>query len=494
MPTAVMRMLVDPSSGISPKTAERAYVSGIDQIPWPSRSRLKDNELSIERSVSESGKVHVPFVVAGRGEVMLSTGTLMQRERPYQLEIELARGKLNQVRNQVAEWQALGLVVPQPVDAALRGAIEQFGAAVTVQDRPAEAADRARHAIAASLETADLVADCYIEQALAQRHRLTPRLPLLLGLRLEKRLLPQAALAHLMTAFNMVSVPLTWRNVEAIEGDFQWSIYDNQIDWFRAHGVYVAAGPLLQFDNLGVPDWLALWEGDFENLLHFAGEYVAAVVGRYRGKVAVWHVAARVNSGDVLGLQEEQKMQLAVRVLEVARKHDPQTPSVICFDQPWGEYLRKTDSALSPLHFADALVRSGLQLGGIGLEINLGYLPCGTSPRDRIDFSRMLDLWSMLGLPLHILLTVPSSDQPDPKARPGTSTNVTGYWTPEAQAAWARRYLPIIFAKGYVQTVVWNQFCDADPHDYPHGGLFDAATAAKPAFTALAQLRKKHLP
>jgi hypothetical protein len=225
-----------------------------------------------------------------------------------------------------------------------------------------------------------------------------------------------------------------------------------------------------------------------------AADYVATVIHRYRGKVSWWKCAARVNVAEVLSLQEEQKLQLAVKAIEVARQIDPQTPAIICFDQPWGEYMRCSNIDLSPLHFADALVRAGLQLGGIGLEINVGYFPDGSTSRDRLDFSRLLDLWSYLGLPLHITLTVPSGQQTDPKSYSNSAPLAVGdYWSPETQATWIKRYLPMLFAKSYIQTITWNQLSDAEPHEFPHGGLFDATSVAKPAFSALANLRKKYL-
>jgi hypothetical protein len=495
MPIALMRMLVDPASGITQQAADRAYLSGLDQIPWPSRSRLRDGELTIERSITDSGKFQIPFPLKGRGEVMLSTGTLMQRDRPYYLEVELARGKLNHLRNQIAEWQAVGLVVPPPIEESLKDAIEKFSLAVTNQHEPAKAAEQARVAIHAALDVSEAVTESYIEQALAIRHRQTPKLPVLLGTRLDHRIFPPAALTQLTTSFNSLTVPLLWRSLEATEGDYQWGMYDKMIEWCYAQKVPVIGGPLLRMDDRGLPDWLTLWEGDFEGLLSFASEFVATVVRRYQGKVAVWQCAARVNVASALSLQEEQKLQMAVRALEVTRKVDPTTPAIIRFDQPWGEYLKRGEFDLSPLHFADALVRAGLQLGGIGLEINVGYHPAGTSYRDRLDFSRMLDLWSYLGLPLHIMLTVPSSDQPDPKAY-GTSMPIAGLanWTPEGQSTWIKRFVPLMLAKSYVQSITWNQLCDADPHDFPNGGLFDAAGVAKPAFAALSSLRKKHLP
>ena len=36
--------------------------------------------------------------------MLTSTATLRSREEPYRLLVELARGKLNQVRNQLTEW------------------------------------------------------------------------------------------------------------------------------------------------------------------------------------------------------------------------------------------------------------------------------------------------------------------------------------------------------------------------------------------------------
>ena len=490
----MMRLLVDPASGITQQAAERAYLAGMDQIPWPCRNQLTGGELVVERQVTESGKLQIPFQVDGRGEVMLSTGTLMQRERPYRLEIELARGKLNQVRNQMEDWRTMGLVVAPAVETTLKTALDEFAKAVTAEQDPGQAAARARKAIATALEAGELLADCYVEQALGMRHRQISRLPTLLGAELGPRMLPAAAMAHLHTAFNSLTVPLVWRDVEASEGNCQWQVFDKQVEWCQAQGVQVTGGPLLRLDPRGMPDWLCLWEKDFDGLLAFAGDYVATAVGRYKGKVGLWQCAARVNVAEVLSLQEEQKLQLAVRALETTRRIDPDTPAIIRFDQPWGEYLRNGDFDLSPLHFADALVRAGLQLGGIGLEINVGYFPAGTATRDRLDFNRMLDLWSYLGLPLHLYLTVPSGEQPDPKARNG-SAPVAGAaeWSPASQATWIKRYVPLMLAKAYVQSITWNQLSDGDPHEYPNAGLFDAVGAAKPSFAALGSLRKKHL-
>ena len=177
-----------------------------------------------------------------------------------------------------------------------------------------------------------------------------------------------------------------------------------------------AAGPLLELDDRGVPDWTYLWEGDVNSLLAFMLDHVRAVVERYRGRVHLWQVAARMTHGHALGLNEEARLQVAAKAISTVRQLDPTTPIVVTFDQPWAEYLATEQLDLAPLHFADALVRADLGLSGIGLEINLGYHPGGSVHRGPLAVSRLIDTWSLLELPLLVSLTMPSSATEDPQA------------------------------------------------------------------------------
>ena len=152
-------------------------------------------------------------------------------------------------------------------------------------------------------------------------------------------------------------------------------------------------------------------------------------------------------------------------------------------DQPWVAFMAENECDLSPLHFADALVRAELGLSGIGLEINLGYWPGGSNVCDILEFSRLLDRWSLLGLPLLVMLTLPSSCGPDSLRSPAKPQPyaATGGATPESQREWIERLLPMLLAKQPVQGIFWNQLSDAGPHDFANGGLFDASGQPKPA-------------
>ena len=56
------------------------------------------------------------------------------------------------------------------------------------------------------------------------------------------------------------------------------------------------AGPLIRLDQEHVPDWMVIWEHDFDMLREMAYEYVQKIVQRYRKAVAVWNVAAGLQS------------------------------------------------------------------------------------------------------------------------------------------------------------------------------------------------------
>ena len=113
----LMRFLVAPPNRITAETAARAYLFGPEQIPWVSRVQLADGVLSLGRNESESCSLCIPFPVPGRGEVALSTATLIERFQPYNLAVELARGKINQLRRRWpsgkhSAWARRSIITP----------------------------------------------------------------------------------------------------------------------------------------------------------------------------------------------------------------------------------------------------------------------------------------------------------------------------------------------------------------------------------------------
>jgi len=242
-----------------------------------------------------------------------------------------------------------------------------------------------------------------------------------------------------------------------------------------------------------LPEWLSRWEHDIFNLQSFVCDFVETAIARYVGRIRLWEIAARFNTGGALTLSEESRLSLLVRVLEVARQVDEEAQLWLRVDQPWGEYQARGQHRLSPLQVVDALLRSGVSLAGVNLEIATGYQPRGTPYRDQLDFSRLVDSYSVLGVPLHITLMAPSSLGPDPNAVPDLEIDPRGWpaaCDEEQQAKWLERCLPLLMAKPAVAGVSWGTFSDADPHEFPRSGLLHADGTPKSALERLIEYRQ----
>jgi hypothetical protein len=255
-------------------------------------------------------------------------------------------------------------------------------------------------------------------------------------------------------------------------------------------------GPLIDFHGSRLPAWLLKREKSLAGVTSFTCNYVATVVKRYRGRIRTWQLTAGSNIGSPFGLSEDEILWLTLRVAEAARQADPGSELVIGLAQPWGDYLAMAPRTHSPFVFADNLVRSGLNLAALNLEMVMGVWPRGSYCRDLLDASRIMDLYSLLGVPLQITLGYPSHPGTDERACPDFKINA-GHWrtgfTPEIQADWAEAFARLALCKPPVKSVVWTHLNDGESHLFPGCGLIDAQGNVKPAVSRLAQLRAAHL-
>lgn len=499
----LMRLNVRCPERIADADLKRVYLAGPDDLPYHGRSYLAGGVLHVERREDASGALCVPWVLDDHGPWMISTTTLMERERPYQLEVELARGIVFRVRNQMAAWQMLGLTAPDDLTTLLAEATTAFSRAAVMQVDPPAAVAKAVEAIALGAEASLRLAEVYADQALAVRTAGGARLPTLLGIRMGAPPDPGKGLGYgeQLEPFSIIAVPSGWKDVEPTESRREWADLDATVKWAQENRRRVSLGPLLEFSDSRVPEWAYLFEGETDTLSSLMLAHVEACVKRYRGRVNLWNVAGRVNRSRVLGLSDEQRLQLVAQAVRRVRELDPGTPVTVCFDQPWGESLATESGDLAAIEFADALERADLGIAGFGVELNVGYLPDGATPRSPLAYSQLLDNWSLrLELPLLVMLTVPSSGGPDKlatgKGKPlevDAGPGGAAHPSPDSQAEWVRSVLPVLLAKNCVQVVLWNQLRDDRPHELPHGGLIDHHGAIKPAAEALAELRRLYL-
>lgn len=489
-----MRFLIHPPDllGNWPEVY-RAYISSIDGRAHPTRIEIDGNVITCRRNSSESGRLHVAWPVPEFGRPVLCTSSLSERDEPYLLGLELARGKIAQVRDQLGRWEVQGMGIPDDFRALNREAHRLFANATSCQDQIDTSCALASEALVVACRAAESLTRSYTSQRLSVRRRRSARLPALLGTSLETAVPDDARTTKFCDAFTAAVIPVEWRYVEPSEGDYHWDVFDAQLDWCLRNKLLPLGGPLLDLSPQGLPEWLWQWEKDILNLQSFVCDYVETAIARYMGRIRHWEVSARVNTGGALALSEENRLLLVARSLEVARQADEEIQLTIRVDQPWGDYQARGQHRLSPHQFVDALVRSGIGLSGVNLEVSVGYRPRGSSSRDLMEFSRLIDQWTELGIPLFVTLAFPSASAPDPRAHLDIEVDAPSWkhpWTEQSQAEWIDAHLQLLMAKQAVVGILWSHFSDEVPHYFPHAGLLNSAGTPKPALEQFVENRR----
>lgn len=474
----------------------KAYITGLDRTPGRLAVELRNGVMTCVRESTESGRLFVPWPIEGFGMPLVGTATLAERPAPYTLAVELARGKLNDIRNQLSDWLQLGLRSTPQLERALGEAQKAFVVAATTADRAEECVRAAQASLEAASSAGDLLMDAYTSQILQSRLSSTSRLPTHLGCVIQEA--PQNAAGALDWAgsFNMAHVNVPWKEIAPSEGQYRWEKLDSLLSWGRRSGLAFEVGPLVEFRYGALPDWISLWEGDCETISGLMADFVQQTVQRYRGRVPLWHLVHRPASGDILGLTEEEQIRITARAIQVARQADPGAQFSIGLDRPWADWMGSSHFQLGPLHLCDYLLRADLGLSAVAIEIAPGFSPPGSHMRELFEFSKLLDLYSLLNVPLCIWMALPSSSGPDPLAE--SSVQVEPQQWPASldenlQAAWGAKWLALAVAKPFVRTVSWLQGSDAIPHFYPHAGLLRPDQTAKPLLSWMRLLRKETL-
>jgi hypothetical protein len=473
-----------------------AYLTGLDRTPQRTAVEVRPGLLVCQSESPESARLNVAWPVPGHGAPVLTTATLAERKEPYNLAVELARGRLNDLRNQAADWRQVGLSTDSTLDELMRQATETFAQAATRRDEPAAATAAAQRALQLALTADARLIASYTEQVLARRKGYSQRLPTLLGCGIDAATVKAPGAAVLKKSVNAARIACDWKRLQPNEGKYRWEEIDAQLQWCQGAGLAVTAGPLLDFHGASLPDWLWLWESDFEPIHGMVEELIRAAITRYRGRVTSWQIAHRTGTGRILGLTEEEQIRIAARAIQVARRADPDVPLFLGVERPWAGWLATSTAQFGPLHLADSLARADLGLSGLAIELALGYTRPGSQRRDLLDVSRLLDLYALVNLPLSVTIAVPSSGSPDPKAEANVALRDAQWAAPPDEASQRdllREVVSLAVAKPYVQSVEVVHAADAAPHLFPHAGLLRPDGKPKAAAQWMADFRAAYL-
>ncbi len=536
-----------PASGVGQGTLRHAHLLGADDVPLPAEIRFEDGVVRCEKRGQESAAIALQFVVdavpgsnaPGVGAVTLQTCLLPEREKPYLLSLELARHRIMMILNKLEDWAMFdlpgsdpGIVLFEKARQAFTGAVVEAGSPGTGPGGYSAEADRlSRLSLAYAMEAGELLtltsarvqfskrmsgelaaaaariaapANALTDHEAAEsRNALLGNVGVILpsppqiGAVVSPEQFTPALQKAVSACCDFITMPMSWVEMEPTEGRYVFSKTDRWIEWaVRTAKLPIVGGPIVDFRRGCVPEWLYIWEHDYETLRELVYEHVKNLVTRYRRTVGTWTVVSGLHVSSNFTLSLEQVMDLTRLAVMVVRKLQPSAKVQVQIDQPWGEYFALASTrAMPPIMYAEMMGQAGINPDLIALRVEMGQPEPGRSTRDLMAFSALLDRFAGLEKPLSIAALSAPSTPPDAADLGLHGEQDPGYlrspWSPESQAAWMTRMLAVAAAKPYVHSIAWHQFYDGGRASDDRGdGLMNAQLAPKPALWRLAEVRQ----
>ncbi len=433
----------------------------------------------------------------GVGEVLGATGNLMVGTRVYSLLLELFRGKLCRIQNQASDWQLLGLELPSDILQRIRQLTHRLVTIVTSPD-PVPEDGVCLAALAEAHDLGNDLTDVYVDRLFELRTQKQGRLTTVLSVGLPEDLEPVDfnTLGSHLAHFHQLHLPLSWRAMEPEAGKPNHAKLDQWVNAAKTTGKTLTAGPLLDFRAQGLPGWVLQGSSDPHQITSVLSRHVRQLLASHGSHFDSWTVLLGANLSEVFDLDEDEWLRMAYHLCDEAKKAGKNLKLSLGVSQPFGEIMSVEHRNHSPFTFAETVVRTGLPIASIALDLVMGTLPRGGYVRDGIETSKMIDQFAFLGKPLKILAGFPSSSGSDLLA--DSSIRLAGGHlgsghSPEGQALWAQTMLPIMLAKAAVEEVRWCHLDDRRPHTHPNCGLIDSTGNPTPTLEVIKKLKAQYL-
>ncbi|MEM6392687.1 MAG: endo-1,4-beta-xylanase [Planctomycetota bacterium] len=476
-----------------------AYIVGADGNAMRCDITFRNGIIDVHKRDAGAAALALQHPAGDLGELTLQTCLLPDREEPYILTLELARHRLMTLYAKLEDWQMFELPEDHPVTKRSETARKKFIEALCrAGDSPEEAARLAGESLHTALDGSEELALAHSELLLNRRIFVgaLPKAPLGCGAALELR--DERVRAGLRSQFDFVQVPMPWKALCPEEGNYQWGLMDDWVEWSAAQRVPLVAGPLIAFEPGELPDWLYIWEHDYDTVRDMIYEHVERVVERYKNTVTAWNVVSGLHVNKHFTFNFEQLMDLTRMCTMLVKKAQPASKAIVELRQPFGEYYGENQRSIPPLMYADLLVQSSIGFDALSIRYPMGQAMPGQHTRDLMQLSNMLDQFSHFGKPVHVTLGVPSETVTSMMIARAESNDPVdaeaGYWrrpwSGVVQSHWLEAALQIAVSKPYIDAVAWHDLVDHPNIELPLSGLVGEDLQARPAWRRLVGFRR----
>jgi hypothetical protein len=411
--------------------------------------------------------------------MLICTGTLPVRETPYELLTELARGTLNRLRNQISIWSEGGLVISDSIH-------HQVGSATTLLSESILCQDSVHRNVVA-WQSIEKSMDAIFDLSSSFGDQIA-------RFRREHEEMSKFWLATAVGTGDQLEASLVQPGFDLVEVDLRPDCPELTARLASGRGEdlgkRIIVGPWLDASIGGMSQRLINMDDYLsrkDNLINECRKQLESLPST----TSLIHVASGLNGIGHRHLSYPQQLQVTVDMLRAVEESRVELPTLVSFDFPWAERLAGAVGGVHPLQIADSLLRQGLPISFLGLEISFDFWPNGCAVRDPLQWIDLVDVWAQLGLPLILCFRAPTGTiAKTPNRTEGRQNNQTrSNLTDEMRVEFLSTVLPMMVARPTVHGLIWRQWQDRDDHRFPCGGLCDDQGNEKPIAKALATIR-----
>jgi hypothetical protein len=462
-----------------------AYMFGADGMAVrKAQVSFSDGFLACYKPTQETAGIVLLWPVEGFGRILLPTTCLPEREQPYNLNLELARGRLMQTINKREDWSIFE--DSDELAALYNGAQDSFIKAIqNTADGP----------VAAQLADKSLQNAVAFSEGLAARHAKT-----FFALRGKNRGFGRGCLGcwidpeqinnpsyveQLAGVFGLAMVPINWGQIEQTRGRYDFSKTDACVSILTKRKLAIGAGPLICFDERYLPKWLIDSNASFEKIRECVYEFASAAAARYTGMVRTWIVVSGLNALNCFGFGFEQVLEITRAANMAVKAAAERALRIIDVSNPWGEYYGEKPDTLPPVVYMDMVIQSGINFDAFGLQMRFGRDQTGMHVRDMLQVSSLLDSFAPISRPIYITtVEVPGRSEIGP-----SSAEVAGFWhkpwDATTQAEWLDQFYRISLSRPFIDGIVYAGLTGNKDSVIADSGLMTKGLEPKESYLAL---------
>lgn len=469
------------------------HLVGADDIGVRSHIRFEDGFIIIDKSSVGPAALALQVNLEEVGELMLQTCLLPERPEPYNLSLELARHRLMKTIAKQEDWAMFDLAEDHPATRRIALAKRKFIEALN-SDHPAEIDRLGRQSLVTAIDASEELALAHADNMLSRRRQNGALARNIFGCGIHLAQSTDRVANTLLANFDYLRVPTPWRQLEPEEQEYNWSMLDAWCEWAFRNRLPIVAGPIVSFHPSVVPDWLYIWEHDYDTVRDLLYEHIERVVTRYRSVVTLWNVVSGIHVNNHFTFSFEQLMDLTRMAIMLVKKVHPTGRTLIEITHPFGEYYANNQRSIPPIMYAEMVLQAGVPFDGFGLKLLMGQASEGQWTRDLMSVSALLDRFNGLGKPVHVTAVAVPSEQLQPSEGKSNGEGDPGYWrkpwSPVVQGHWLEAFYHVCLSKPFVESVAWANLTDYEGAELPAGGLINEELKPKTAFRRLVGFRK----